>query len=470
MIDTNNPPKQLPYDKFSATSIYEYSKGLLGKTLREFIYEGYVTKAGKGGIGQMVENLYFFLDTNNNPEADFSSAGMELKCTPLKLGKNNEYLIKERLVCGMINYCDVIKEDFEHSHFYLKSQLMMLMFYLYRKGHDNLDLEFIFSVLWKLPEKDLLIIRQDYEIIIDKIRRGEAHLLSEGDTMYLGACRKGQKGDSLMTQPYSNEGAPRRAFSLKMAYMRTVLQYVVTSKEKAVTNFTLHKEQLVSEKDLTTETFDDILLRRFKPYISKEYHIIANELGVDISNNPKNKYAMIANSIASNGKYSNINRSEEFLKAGLTMKTIRIEYNGAIKEAMSFENIDYIEIAECDNWFESRLYELFSSRFMFVVYREQQEGSENYALDDVFFWTMPQADLSLAENYWEHIRTNVINEQISQEYWWKAKDKKKFHVRPKAQKSTDLAPTHTGGQAKKFCYWFNNDYVREIINHRNTKK
>lgn len=470
MIDTNNTPKQLPYDKFSATSIYEYSKGLLGKTLREFIYEGYVTKAGKGGIGQMVENLYFFLDTNNNPEADFSSAGMELKCTPLKLGKNNEYLIKERLVCGMINYCDVIKEDFEHSHFYLKCQLMLLMFYLYRKGHDNLDLEFIFSVLWKLPEKDLLIIRQDYEIIIDKIRRGEAHLLSEGDTMYLGACRKGQKGDSLMTQPYSNEGAPRRAFSLKMAYMRTVLQYVVASKEKAVTNFTLHKEQLVSEKDLATQTFDDILLRRFKPYISKEYHIIANELGVDISNNPKNKYAMIANSVASNGKYSNINRSEEFLKAGLTMKTIRIEYNGAIKEAMSFENIDYIEIAECDNWFESRLYELFSSRFIFVVYREQHEGSEDYALDDVFFWTMPQADLSLAENYWEHIRTNVINEQISQEYWWKAKDKKKFHVRPKAQKPTDLAPTHTGGQAKKFCYWFNNDYVREIINHRNTKK
>lgn len=470
MIDTNNTSKQLPYNKFSATSIYEYSKGLLGKTLREFIYEGYATKAGKGGIGQMVENLYFFLDTNNNPEADFSSAGMELKCTPLKLGKNNEYLIKERLVCGMINYCDVIKEDFEHSHFYLKCQLMLLMFYLYRKGHDNLDLEFIFSVLWKLPEKDLLIIRQDYEIIIDKIRRGEAHLLSEGDTMYLGACRKGQKGDSLMTQPYSNEGAPRRAFSLKMAYMRTVLQYVVASKEKAVTNFTLHKEQLVSEKDLATQTFDDILLRRFKPYISKEYHIIANELGVDISNNPKNKYAMIANSVASNGKYSNINRSEEFLKAGLTMKTIRIEYNGAIKEAMSFENIDYIEIAECDNWFESRLYELFSSRFMFVVYREQHEGSEDYALDDVFFWTMPQADLSLAENYWEHIRTNVINEQISQEYWWKAKDKKKFHVRPKAQKATDLAPTHTGGQAKKFCYWFNNDYVREIINHRNTKK
>lgn len=214
----------LPYDATNAASIFEYSKGLLGKTLREFAGEGYIHKKGKGGIGQMVENLYFLLETNNNPEADFSQAGMELKCTPLKLGKNKDYLVKERLVCNMINYCDIVNEDFEHSHFYLKCQLMLLLFYLYRKGYDNLDLEFVFSVLWKLPEKDLLIIRHDYELIVDKVRRGEAHLLSEGDTMYLGACRKGQKGDSLMEQPNSGINAPRRAFSLKMAYMRTVLQ------------------------------------------------------------------------------------------------------------------------------------------------------------------------------------------------------------------------------------------------------
>ena len=392
-----NMSKKLPYNKYSAISIFEYSKGLLGKTLREFAYEGYSPKKGKGGIGQMVENLYFLLETNNNPEADFSSARMELKCTPLKLAKNNDYLIKERLVCNMINYCDVVKEDFEQSHFYLKCQLMLLMFYLYKKDYNNLDLEFVFSVLWKLPEKDLLIIRQDYETIIKKIKRGEAHLLSEGDTMYLGACRKGQKGDSLMIQPNSDIGAPRRAFSLKMAYMRTVLQYVIESNKKAVTNFALPKEQLVTEKELTELSFDEILLKRFAPYIGNGFREIACRKDVDISNNPKNKFAMIANAIAASDKCANINRSEEFLKAGLTMKTIRVQQNGSIKEAMSFENIDYLEVAECEEWLESRLYELFSSRFMFVVFKEQQKGQEDYVLDDVFFWTMPQADLNLAE-------------------------------------------------------------------------
>lgn len=463
-------PEKLPYDKTSASSIFDYSKGLLEKTLREFVWEGYEPKRGKGGLGQMVENIYFFLETNSNPSSDFSEAGMELKCTPLKKSKQDEYLIKERLVCNMINYCEVVKEDFEHSHFYLKCQLMLLLFYLHQSNCDNLDLEFIFSVLWKLPEKDLLIIRHDYEVIIDKIKQGKAHELSEGDTMYLGACRKGQKGESLMKQPNNPDvDAPRRAFSLKMAYMRTVLDYVVQSGKNAVSNIIGVQSELVSTKALRQHSFDDILLSRFKPFLNMPFEKIAKRKRVNISNNPKNKFAMVANAIAASARCSNVNRSEEFLKAGLTMKTIRVQANGKIKEAMSFENIDYIEVAECEDWFDSRLYELYSSRFMFVIFKEQNTRKEDYVLDEVFFWTMPQADLKLAEDYWNHIKANILADHISEEYWWKGTDKKKFHVRPKAQRATDLAPTPNGKGAKKFCYWFNNDYVREIVDN-NLKK
>ena len=461
----------IQYDIKSAKSIFEYSKGLLGKTLRDFVWENYEPKKGKGSLGQMVENIFFLLETNSNPAADFSEAGMELKCTPLRKSKQEEYLIKERLVCNMINYCEVVKEDFEHSHFYLKCQLMLLLFYLHQSNCDNLDLEFIFSVLWKLPEKDLLIIRHDYEVIIDKIKQGKAHELSEGDTMYLGACRKGQKGESLMKQPNNPDvDAPRRAFSLKMAYMRTVLDYVVQSGKNAVSNVTGVQSELVSTTSLRQHSFDDILLGRFKPFMKMSYKNIAKRKKVNISNNPKNKFSMIANAIAASAKCSNVNRSEEFLKAGLTMKTIRMQANSVIKEAMSFENIDYIEVAECEDWFDSRLYELYSSRFMFVVFKEQNTGKEDYVLDDVFFWTMSQADLKLAEDYWCHIKANILADHISEEYWWKGTDKKKFHVRPKAQKATDLAPTPNGKGAKKFCYWFNNDYVREIIDNRNKEK
>ena len=208
----------LPYDKTSAESIWQYSAGLLHHTLREFAPADYEEKnGGKGSLGQMVEELFFLVENNNRPEADFSEAGIELKCTPLKKGNKEQLLIKERLVCNMINYTEVVNEDFEHSHFYLKCQLMLLLFYLHVQGADKLDLEFLISILWRFPAKDLEIIRNDYETIINKIKAGKAHELSEGDTLYLGACRKGQKDDALRDQPFSQEKAVGRAFSLKMA-------------------------------------------------------------------------------------------------------------------------------------------------------------------------------------------------------------------------------------------------------------
>ncbi len=464
-------PEILPYDKTSAESIFEYSKQLLGKTLRDFVWDGYETKRGKGGIGQMVENIFFYLETNSNPSSDFSEAKLELKCTPLKNAKDNSLLIKERLVCNIINYFTVVNEDFEHSHFYLKCQLMLILFYLHQNDFDKLDFQFLYSLLWQIPEKDLLIIRHDYKVIVDKIKHGKAHELSEGDTLYLGACRKGQKGEPLKKQPFNTErDAPQRAFCLKTAYMRTILSFVLSSGKNAISNVPGIKQELVPLSALRSESFEDIILKRFSPYLHKQYRFIAGIKGVDLTNEPKNKFAIIANSIVASEKCANVNRSEEFIKAGLTMKTIRVQANGNIKEAMSFENIDYIEVAECDDWFDSRLYELFSSRFMFVVFREKHLKEGDYELDDVFFWTMPQKDLDWAENYWKHIKDMVLANQISEDYWWKAVDKKKFHVRPKAQKASDTAPTPFGNRAKKFCYWFNNDYVREIIDNRNKTK
>ena len=64
----------LPYNIKDATSFFEYSKGLLGKSLRDFVWDNYEPKKGKGSLGQMVENIFFLLETNNYAGADFSEA------------------------------------------------------------------------------------------------------------------------------------------------------------------------------------------------------------------------------------------------------------------------------------------------------------------------------------------------------------------------------------------------------------
>lgn len=472
-------PEILPYDKTSASSIFEYSKGILEKTLREFVWEGYQPKKGKGCLGQMVENIYFFLETNSNPASDFSEAGLELKCTPLKKGKKkakqNGYLIKERLVCSMINYCEDVDKDFEHSHFYLKCQLMLLLFYLHQANCNKLDLTFLFSVLWKLPEKDLLIIRHDYEIIINKIKHGKAHELSEGDTEYLGACRKGQKGDKPVPQPESKILAPKRAFSLKPAYMRTILEYIENSNKNAIANFAYKVTdiQLVNADELKDNSFENIILSKLEEHKGKTYKQLCEIIGRNYDTS-KSKYALLASRLI-NKNVGNVNQTEEFKKAGLQLKTIRIEEDGGINESMSFENIDYQEVYDNDNWYDSRLYEIFSGRFLFALFKadggkityydnkKKQMIEENtYTFEKAFFWTMPVKDLDSAECYWEHIRHTVLDNHINPDYF-NSLNHKRFHVRPKGQNSKDLAVNPNGGLAKKYCYWFNNNYVREIV-------
>lgn len=104
----------------------------------------------------------------------------------------------------MIDYFSLVNTSFEESHLLAKCKLMLLLFYLHCKDKPIYDFEFIYRILWQLPDKDLIQIKHDYETIAAKVKRGEAHLLSEGDTLYLGACRKGQKGDTLQKQPCSD--------------------------------------------------------------------------------------------------------------------------------------------------------------------------------------------------------------------------------------------------------------------------
>lgn len=451
------------YDYTDISSIFEHSKGLIDHTLRDFVTEDYKERKGKGGLGEMVEEIFLGYNKNNNPNADFSIAGVELKCTPLKKSKKNELLIKERLVCGMIDYIKEAGNDFQHSHFYEKCRIMLLLFYLYVSKTQQLDYKFLFSVLWELPEKDLLIIRNDYNIIHDKIVRGLAHTISEGDTMYLAACRKGTKGTDVTKQFNSDILAPTRAFSLKAAYMRTILDFVVKSGKTAITNFELPKvSESVTKDELCKKTFDEIIIARFAPYINKTEKQISELLNINFSDNSKSKFFQIANTIAGNGKIGNINKSEEFSKSGMMMKTIRVQKNGRIKEAMSFENIDYQEIYDNDNWYDSRLYEIFTSRFIFVIFKEQSDNV--FILQNVFFWTMPQDDLHIASLYWDNIRNNVLNNTFEPQNYWSAKLHQNFHVRPKAKNSNDLTDNPNGGKCKKYCYWFNNDYITKIVN------
>lgn len=462
------------YNRTDKWSILEYSKQLLGKTLEQAIAPDVIeARRGKGRLGQLVEEYFFGYGVNSNPDADFSDAGLEVKVTPLKELKSKALAIKERLVCTMIDYDADQNKPFEQSHVYLKCALMLILFYLHEADVPVQQLLFIYAVLWRIPEKDLLIMKQDYDKIISKIRAGKAHELSEGDTTYLGACRKGQKGDQdvfyhLPDGSIAINPAPKRAFSLKTHYMRTILSFAEKSGGQGTYNTSAlvqgYGPNLIEESELQEKSFEDILLDRFEPYYGKTYDELVEELHAPVTG-AKSKYYLIANEILTENETrgEDVRHSEEFVKSGIVIKTIRLNKNGRPAEAMSFENINYFDILNEDDWYDSRLYELFTGRFFFIIFQEDQNGIVR--LKKAFFWTMPPKDLDEASVYWLNIKNAVKNNHISPEYFYRESDHRKFHVRPKGKNASDLTTNPHGGMAKKYCYWFNHEYIQQITDN-----
>ena len=310
------------FDEKDPLSIYDFSGLLIGHSLHSLLGNDVINHSlkGKGVLGQMVEELFFRYKINSNREADFSDARVELKCTPLLKNKSdNSFRIKERLVCTMIDYFELVNTRFEDSHLLAKCKLMLLLFYLHVSGTPIYDYEFLFRILWQIPEKDLLLIKKDYETIATKVRNGEAHLLSEGDTIYLGACRKGQTGDTPQSQPFSSIKANRRAFSLKPAYMRYILKHAVDSGNNHFSNYRANDTanyELVSAEELKKASFEKIIINRFSQFYGLNYLEICDKLGIT-PYQAKSKYADIAGLIASSSRSKRISDAEEFVKSGI---------------------------------------------------------------------------------------------------------------------------------------------------------
>ena len=369
------------YDKSDPISIEIYSQKLIGKTFRQIweeddarqpmmvredssIYgssEVTETKRNKGNLGQIIEEKFFHYECNSDSRADFHEAGVELKVTPYRINQNGSLSAKERLILTMIDYFQVVNETFEESHFWNKSKLILLIYYLYMKEIKyNLDYKIGYSRLFTPPAQDVKIIRHDYYIIVSKIKEGKAHELSEGDTLYLGAAPKAATSKDRRKQPFSNELAKPRAFAFKNSYMTYVLNnYIVPGK--------ITYEPII--QDETVDSFEDYVVGKINSYRGYSVDDLCAEFAIEGQKRPKNLEALLTYRILG----IKGNHAEEFEKASIAIKTIRIGKNNRIKESMSFPTFQFKELIE-EEWEDSTFGNyLRETRFLFVVYKFDQD-------------------------------------------------------------------------------------------------
>lgn len=467
----------IEYDETDPLSIEEYGQKLIGMTFSDVCQQDDIMKAKvvretadyeakhenkkrKGGLGEIIEERYFHYQTNNDARPDFDKAGVELKVTPYKQNKNGSLAAKERLILTMIDYFSVVNEKFENSHMWQKAKLILLVYYLYQKEiKSRLDYKIGYVRLFSPPEQDVKIIKHDFETIVQKIRDGKAHELSESDTLYLGAAPKASTSKDRRKQPFSDEMAKPRAFAFKNSYMTYVLNnYIIPGKNTY--------ESII--KGDTRDSFEDYVVKKIGAYCNCTVTELCEKLNVKYRKKTKSLEAILAyRMLEIKG-----NHAEEFAKANIVVKAIRINNNNRIKENMSFPTFKFKELLN-ENWEDSTFGTyLRETRFLFVVYKFDDQGE--LRLKGCQFWNMPYYDLekevkSVWEKTQEVIRNGLqVEVRNGKRYnnFPKASENRVCHVRPHAKNAQDTYELPDGRRYPKQSFWLNNSYILSQLEKR----
>lgn len=483
------------YDDKSIDSIYQYAKKLEGMTFQEILdeYENssqkyYINpqdtylkvaeeqfqynvpnKKAKGQLGNFLERYYFGYMPNGIQDADFSKTGVELKQTCIDKKKNGKYSAGERLSITNISYKEPVEDDFYKSHVWQKIRRILLVHYLRDKSKERMEYQIKFVNLFTPPKEDLNIIIQDYHKIIDKIKGGKAHEISESDTLYLGACTKGANAIKSTVPQYYGEHilARKRNFCFKRQYMDYVLNaYILQNK---VPYESITENNHISEN----ESFEKQIIRLIDRFVGKSDEELCRMLNRPYNNN-KAQWIDLAYRML--GIKSN--RAEEFVKANIVVKSIRLEANGRMKESLSLPNIVFKEFVK-EDYETSSFCEYFEeTKFLFVVY---QSDGKDYVLKKAMLWNMPAADLyGDAKNEWQEIHDRIVNgvhfevrgDSVSNDLPNKS-DSRILHIRPHTQRAAyklangfekgniqkDADQLPSGDWMTKQSLWLNNTYI-----------
>jgi hypothetical protein len=224
-------------------------------------------------------------------------------------------------------------------------------------------------------------------------------------------------------------------------------------------------EALVKDvKELRTKSFEQIVYDRFRPFIGLNIEQVEKKLKLKPNRSAKNYYAALARRMMG----INANKIQEFEKADVTMKIIRLKHNGVPKEDMSFPKFKFKEIAE-QEWEDSDFSEQLESKFFFIVYQMDKDEKE-ITFKKAFFWNMPISDMKEAEKAWkltkkrikEGIKTWEEN-SITRNNLPNKSDNPISHVRPHGQNKKDVDELPDGRKMTKSCFWLNAKYLKEQI-------
>ena len=221
----------------------------------------------------------------------------------------------------------------------------------------------------------------------------------------------------------------------------------------------------------TKSTFNQYVSEVVNKYKGKSQKELMKEFNID--SKAKNINSVLISRMF-NVK-SKLSDTEEFQKANITPKTIRIEENGRIKESISFPAFKYTELIK-QNWEDCDLREqLETTKYMFFVFKKVKG---EYIFKGIKLWNMHETDIETSvmemwkKTYNAIKRRNIvksITNGIRKTNFPGMSENEICHVRPHGRNAKDTAPLPvpdklTGAKEyTKHCFWINNKYIKKIF-------
>ncbi len=464
---------QEPYDATDPTSIEAWGRKMEGQTFGTIceaaiehgydadLFEKAMASQGKGGLGLLVEYYHFGYMPNSVAAPDFPDADVELKTTPYRMTEHGDIAAKERLVVTMIDYFNVLRElDFYHSQFWHKAHRMLLVWYEWKQDAAKRDYSIQRVFLFSPPRQDLPTIEKDWSWIRQQIDAGLAHQITCAGTDYVEACPKAANSSVLRKQPHSILPAKPRAYAFKVSYMTVVINRELHRKKTA--------ETIVPEG--TSAVFEEWVQQTIAQNVGLSDAELFQQFGMDSA--AKNRHSLLVyRMLGVKG-----DKAEEFIKAGIVVKTIRLKPSGTPKEDMSFPAFRFLDVAE-EEWETADIAERFRhTRFLFVAFKEGRDGI--LRLRGCVFWAMPYHDLE--EEYrrvWQKAKDTILSGEVA---WVDSTGKRHTafpkktespvgHVRPHGRNAADVDVLPNGTTFTRQCFWLNGDYIRKQLGRQLTE-
>lgn len=297
----------------------------------------------KGSVGAAVET-YFGLPSDNVAEPDFRGAEIELKTVPLR-PRENELTIKERVYITMIDYHALAREEWSTAAIRRKLGHVLFVYYQWLPSALLNELVVTDVVDWRPDDRTMRLFEADWRAVQQLVIDGRAEDVSERLGLSLVAATKGSGGPPSRTQPYSGVVASQRAWALKPAFLKGVLEQ--------------HRDQSRRVFEVTT-TLEDRAFRVLAGHAGRRLADVSSGLGIATSTAKNRAARVIERLVAREALASRVDLAD----AGVDLRVVQVDDSLMPYEALSFPAFRYQELIR-EDWEESELLSRLD-RFIFV--------------------------------------------------------------------------------------------------------